>query len=224
MYDGNQVLRFENKFKASDLGGLGIELVDRKGTGNYDKERTKFNVKYIPFDKPTLSSKVYSTLNENNIYYNKGKNVNLLNGAVVTSGTEFFQKLGMKFKESDRINQVGKNKGKPILVPDINSFDDIPDKVKEFFDYSYQFLENFVGKENIIYAEVHYDEDTPHMHFYFLPVVNEVKRKVFETDKDGNIIKHEVVGKDGVTRFIPLQKKDENGKNLYTTERGKFLN
>ena len=33
---------------------------------------------------------------------------------------------------------------------------------------------------------IHYDEDTPHMHFYFLPVVNQVRRKVFETDKDGN--------------------------------------
>ena len=45
MYDGNQVLRFENKYKASDLGGLGIELTERKGTGNYDKERTRFNAK-----------------------------------------------------------------------------------------------------------------------------------------------------------------------------------
>ena len=40
MYDGNQVLRFESKYKASDLGGLGVELVMRKGTGNYDKDRT----------------------------------------------------------------------------------------------------------------------------------------------------------------------------------------
>lgn len=30
MYDVKQVLRFENKFKASDLGGLGIELTNRK--------------------------------------------------------------------------------------------------------------------------------------------------------------------------------------------------
>ena len=29
MYDGKQVIRFENKFKAKDLGGLGIELVKR---------------------------------------------------------------------------------------------------------------------------------------------------------------------------------------------------
>ena len=32
MYDGYQVLRFENNY--------------RIGTGNYDKERTKFNIKY----------------------------------------------------------------------------------------------------------------------------------------------------------------------------------
>ena len=83
----------------------------------------------------------------------------------------------MNFKESNRIAQVGKNKGKPILVPDINSENDIPKMVKDFFNDSYEFLEKLVGKENIVYAEVHYDEDTPHMHFYFLPVVNEVKRK-----------------------------------------------
>ena len=36
MYDGNQVLRFESKYKSADLGGLGVELTKRKGTGNYD--------------------------------------------------------------------------------------------------------------------------------------------------------------------------------------------
>ena len=67
----------------------------------------------------------------------------------------------MKFKESDRVYQVGKKKGQPVLVPDIKTTDDIPDKVKKFFDEGYTFLEQLVGKENIVYAEVHYDEDTP---------------------------------------------------------------
>jgi len=224
MYDGNQVLRFENKFKSSDLVGLGKELTERKGTGNYDKERTKLNVSYVPLNSPTLQSQVYSTLTKNNIYYNTGKNVNLLNGAIITSGPEFFQKLGMKFKDSGRIYQVGKKKGQPVLVPDIKTDNDIPDKVKQFFNDGYNFLEQFVGKENIVYAEVHYDEDTPHMHFYFLPVVNEVRRKIFETDSNGTIIKHKVIGKDGIAKLIHIQKKDENGKNIYTTEKGKFLN
>lgn len=224
MYDGNQVLRFENKFKSSDLVGLGKELTERKGTGNYDKERTKLNISYVPLNSPTLQSQVYSTLTKNNIYYNTGKNVNLLNGAIITSGPEFFQNLGMNFKNSERIYQIGKKKGQPVLVPDIKTDNDIPEKVKQFFNDSYNFLEQLVGKENIVYAEVHYDEDTPHMHFYFLPVVNEVRRKVFETDNNGIIIKHEVVGKDGIARLVPIQKKDKNGKNIYITEKGKFLN
>ena len=224
MHDGNQVLRFENKFKASDLGGLGVELTERKGTGNYDKERTKFNFSFVPLEKSTLKEQVYSNINKNKIYYNDGKNVNLLNGAVVTSGKEFFQTLGMNFKPSGRKIEYGKNKGEDILIPDIKDEKDIPEKVKTFFKDSYDFLEDLVGKENIVYAEVHYDEDTPHMHFYFIPVVNEVKRKVFETDSKGNLAKHEVTGKDGIKKLLPIQKKDANGKNMFTTEKGKFVN
>ena len=224
MHDGNQVLRFENKFKASDLGGLGIELTERKGTGNYDKERTQFNFSFVPLEKSTLKEQVYSNINKNKIYYNDSKNVNLLNGAVVTSGKEFFQTLGMNFKPSGRKIEYGKNKGEDILIPDIKDEKDIPEKVKTFFKDSYDFLEDLVGKENIVYAEVHYDEDTPHMHFYFIPVVNEVKRKVFETDSKGNLVKHEVIGKDGIKKLLPIQKKDANGKNMFTTEKGKFVN
>ena len=224
MYDGNQVLRFESKYKASDLGGLGVELVMRKGTGNYDKDRTIFNYSYIPLSKPTLQEQVYSKLKENKIYYNDGKNTNLLNGAIVTSGKEFFQSLGMKFKESDRTHQVGKDKGKPILVPDIKSKEDIPEKVMGFFNESYNFLEQLVGKDNVVYAEIHFDEDTPHLHFYFMPIVNVVKRKVFETDKDGNLIYREGIDKKGNKKMYPVQKKDENGKNIFKTEEGKFLN
>ena len=224
MHDGNQVLRFENKFKASDLGGLGVELTERKGTGNYDKERTQFNFSFAPLEKSTLKEQVYSNINKNKIYYNDSKNVNLLNGAVVTSGKEFFQTLGMNFKPSGRKIEYGKNKGEDILIPDIKDEKDILEKVKNFFKDSYDFLEDLVGKENIVYAEVHYDEDTPHMHFYFIPVVNEVKRKVFETDSKGNLVKHEVTGKDGIKKLLPIQKKDENGKNMFTTEKGKFVN
>ena len=224
MHDGNQVLRFENKFKASDLGGLGVELTERKGTGNYDKERTKFNFSFVPLEKSTLKEQVYSNINKNKIYYNDSKNVNLLNGAVVTSGKEFFQTLGMNFKPSGRKIEYGKNKGEDILIPNIKDEKDIPEKVKTFFKDSYDFLEDLVGKENIVYAEVHYDEDTPHMHFYFIPVVNEVKRKVFETDSKGNLVKHEVTGKDGIKKLLPIQKKDASGKNMFTTEKGKFVN
>ena len=88
----------------------------------------------------------------------------------------------MNFKASGRKIEFGKNKGEDILIPDIKDEKDIPEKVKTFFKDSYDFLEDLVGKENIVYAEVHYDEDTPHMHFYFIPVVNEVKKKYLKME------------------------------------------
>ena len=103
--------------------------------------------------------------------------------------------------------QVGKDKWKPIYIPDIKSNDDIPEKVKDFFQDSYNFLEKLVGKENVIYAEVHYDEDTPHMHFYFMPIVNEVKRKVFETGSNENIIYREGIDKKGNKKCILSKRK-----------------
>ena len=51
MYDGYQVLRFENNYKSKDLYLIGNEMNNRVGTGNYDKERTKFNIKYKELEK-----------------------------------------------------------------------------------------------------------------------------------------------------------------------------
>lgn len=36
MYDGYQVLRFENNYKNKDLYLIGNEMKNRVGTGNYD--------------------------------------------------------------------------------------------------------------------------------------------------------------------------------------------
>lgn len=41
---------------------------------------------------------------------------------------------------------------------------------RDFFEYTYDFLEKRYGKENVVSAWVHMDETTPHMHFAFVPV------------------------------------------------------
>lgn len=48
---------------------------------------------------------------------------------------------------------------------------------REFFQRTYDFLEKKYGKENVISAYVHMDESTPHMHFAFIPVVFDKKKK-----------------------------------------------
>ncbi len=220
-----QVLTFKNQIKPKDIGGLGVELDQRKGSGNYAKERTQFNIEYVGLDNhPTLSSKVYETIYSNNIHFNKGDNTNILNGCIITSGPEFFRKLGLPMKDTGRVHVEGNHIGEPIFCPDIKTKEDIPEKVLEYFDESYRFMSNIVGKENVVYAGVHFDEDTPHMHFYFLPIVNQVKRKVFETDENGKRITKQIYTKDNTIKNVPVQKKDTNGKSVYEIEYGKFLN
>ena len=220
-----QVLTFKNQIKPKDIGGLGVELDQRKGSGNYAKERTQFNIEYVGLDNhPTLSSKVYETIYSNNIHFNKGDNTNILNGCIITSGPEFFRKLGLPMKDTGRVHVEGNHIGEPIFCPDIKTKEDIPEKVLEYFDESYRFMSNIVGKENVVYAGVHFDEDTPHMHFYFLPIVNQVKRKVFETDENGKRITKQIYAKDNTIKNIPVLKIDANGKSVYEIEYGKFLN
>ncbi|MGN1372159.1 MAG: plasmid recombination protein [Candidatus Coprovivens sp.] len=225
MFDGYQVLTITNKIKSSDIGGLSKELTNRIGTGNYDKERTKYNIEFVPLCSSDLASSTYKNLYKNNIEFNKNnKKINLLNGCVITSGQEFFKSLGMKFEDTGEFHTEGKHKGEPIQKALIKSKEDIPEKVLEYFNCSNEFMCNLVGKENVIYSAIHFDENTPHMHFYFTPVVHEVKRKVFETDKDGHQILKPYITKDGIEKMIPIQKKDENGKNVYEIEYGNFLN
>lgn len=148
----------------------------------------------------------------------------MLNGITITSGPEFFQALGMNFIDSGRTYHTGDKKRQSVLIPDIKSQKDIPTAVSYFFDCSMEFLKNYVGKENIVLAQVHYDEDTPHLQAYFIPVVDKVKRKCYVKDKDGKVVKEEVLKKDGTTTIVPKLLRDNNGKIVYEEVKGLFLN
>ena len=115
MYDGKQVLRFVTNYKSKDLYNIGKEMDSRIGTGNYDKERTKYNVHYKELSKSNLYQEVKNKLESNNIEYLKKTKTNMLNGVTITSGPEFFQTLGMEFKETGRYYQTGEKKGQAIM-------------------------------------------------------------------------------------------------------------
>ena len=215
MYDGKQVLRFVNNYKTKDLYLIGNEMNKRIGTGNYDSERTKFNVHYKDINKSNLYQEVKSILEDRNIEYSHKTKTNILNGVTFTSGPEFFMTLGLSFKETDSVYQSGDKKGQNILVPNVKSKYDIPYEVTKYFDCCMKFLEDLVGKENIVMAQVHYDEDTPHLQAYFLPIVNEVKRKCYKRDPEGNLIKE-----NGKTILL----RDKDNKIIYESVKGNFLN
>lgn len=187
----------------------------RIGTGNYDSERTKFNVHYKDINKSNLYQEVKSILENRKIEYSHKTKTNILNGVTFTSGPEFFMTLGLPFKETDRVYQSGDKKGQNILVPDIKSKVDIPYEVTKYFNCCMKFLEDLVGKGNIVMAQVQQDEDTPHLQAYFLPIVNEVKRKCYKRDSEGNLVKEDA-------KTILLR--DKENKIIYESVKGNFLN
>lgn len=58
-----------------------------------------------------------------------------------------------------------------IISSDNDFFRNLDIKEQQrFFEVSLKFLENRIGKDNIISANVHLDETTPHMHLGFVPI------------------------------------------------------
>lgn len=45
-----------------------------------------------------------------------------------------------------------------------------PERSREFFQHTFQFLSDRYGEKNVVSAYVHMDETTPHLHFAFVPV------------------------------------------------------
>ncbi len=222
LYDGKQVVRVVTQYKKVDLYNIGVEMNDRKGTGNYDIERREFNYEYVSLTQNNLYQEVKANLKKRKIEYLDRPNTNLLNGVTFTSGPEFFQSLGMKFKDSGRTYHTGDKKGQAVMIPDIKSKEDIPNAVTYFFDSCMEFLKDYVDEENILLAQIYYDEDTPHLQAYFIPVVNKVKRKCFVKDKNGNVVKEETKNKKGINTITPKLLSDDKGKIVY--EEVDFLN
>lgn len=129
-----------------DDSTIKMEIINRDFPN--DEERTQFNIEYVGFDgHSTLSSKVYETIYTNNIHFNKGDNTNILNGCIVTSGPDFFRKLGLPMKDTGRVYVEGNHAGGPVFCPDINSKEDIPKKMLEYFNESYRFLSKYVEEK-----------------------------------------------------------------------------
>lgn len=99
------------------------------------------------------------------------------------------------FKEFKRMKEDNNLKGQlhknsiyaceMVITSDKEFFDKIGEKeTKRYFQVAYEFVKNYknLGDENIISAVVHMDEETPHMHLTFIPVVD-------SKDKEGNSIR-----------------------------------
>lgn len=130
--------------------------------------------------------------------HNERKTKNHSNKNIDSSKTDlnyYLKKNELSYiKEFDRIKEKYNLKGQirsnsnimceMVFTSDQKFFTEIGyEESKRYFKESYDFICKYknLGEQNIISAVVHMDEDTPHMHLLFIPVVH-------TTDKQGNKI------------------------------------
>jgi hypothetical protein len=189
----SQVLRVEG-FSKGSLMGIGREVereenyVLQHRNPDIDIERTHLNHIYKQTKNGMYSEfkDICKKLNVSNAD-NLKKNATAFEGIVITSDKEYFENLG--------------------YVPG----QEPPEKVKEFFDKSYDFAKQEIGFQgtdnNILSAVVHYDETTPHLQLYYVPVVDSWKDKVYQKDENGKVLKN--------SNGSPIQARDNKGKIIY---------
>ena len=133
--------------------------------------------------------KEFNRLVENNKLYISRKRPDMIYGCemIITSDKDFFDKIGQE-------------------------------ETKRYFKECYKFVCKYqnLGSENIISAVVHLDEETPHMHLVFIPVVDGVtkngeKCRKVSANQQKNFGKAKIVIRSYKIVFInTLQKKDLN--------------
>lgn len=122
-----------------------------------------------------------------NATFKEKENSVAFEGMIITSDSSFFERLGYV-------------PGRPP-----------PPEVKGFFESAYKFALYCIGyhgtDQNILSAVVHYDETTPHLQLYYLPLVDTAKKKIYALTEDGKVARNE--------KGSPIQLKDKDGKSVY---------
>ncbi len=175
-----------NKGSLGKIGGETERTSKHHRNEDIDSERTPLNL-YFKKSEGGLTAQWKKTMKELNATFKETKKSTAFEGMIITSDTEFFERLGWKKGE------------------------ETPYAVMEFFNRCYEFALQEIGykgtDKNILSAVIHLDETTPHLQLYYIPVVDTAKKKVYEKDADGKVLRNE--------KGSPIQKKDEHGKSVY---------
>ena len=95
-----------------------------------------------------------------------------------------FERIRRKYDLKGQIKMVSNIACEYIITSDKEFFERIgEEETRRYFETAYKFVSEYknLGEQYIMSAKVHMDEETPHMHLIFLPVVH-------TKDKEGNDI------------------------------------
>ena len=149
------IIRNEKLTRAQAMGAYKHNERKTRNHSNKNIDRTKTELNYYLKKNELSYIKEFDKIKEK--YNLKGQirsNINIMCEMVFTSDQKFFDKIG--YEEN-----------------------------KRYFEESYKFICEYknLGKQNIISAVVHIDEDTPHMHLLFIPVVHTIDKQGNKIDK-----------------------------------------
>ena len=97
-----------------------------------------------------------------------------------------FDMMKEKYNLKGQIKTVSNIACEYIITSDKQFFEEIgEEETKRYFETAYNFVAEYknLGEQYIMSAKVHMDEETPHMHLIFLPVVHTTDKKGNDIDK-----------------------------------------
>ena len=97
-----------------------------------------------------------------------------------------FDRIKEKYNLKGQIKTVSNIACEYIITSDHDYFERVgEEETKRFFETAYKFVVEYknLGEQYIMSAKVHMDEQTPHMHLVFLPVVHTTDKKGNDIDK-----------------------------------------
>ncbi len=97
-----------------------------------------------------------------------------------------FERIRRQYDLKGQIKTVSNIACEYIITSDKEFFETIgKEETKRYFETAYNFVAEYknLGEQYIMSAKVHMDEETPHMHLVFLPVVHTKDKKGNDIDK-----------------------------------------
>lgn len=168
----------------SETNTTGIQKHVQRENINYENEDINHSKSYLNYDLVNDAKKNFNELIDEKIEKNY---------------------TGKRKIRKDAVKHVD-----GLITSDDNFFDNkTPEETRAFFEHTKTFLEQEYGKDNLLYATVHMDEKTPHMHYGIVPIT-----------EDGRMSAKDVVGnKKALTEFQDRFNEYVNSRG-YNLERG----
>ena len=131
-------------------------------------------------------------------------NYDLVNDSPIDYNQKIEEKIEQNYNGKRKIRKDAVKHIDGLITSDNDFFNHQSlEDTQKFFEHAKIFLEQEYGKDNLLYATVHMDEKTPHMHFGIVPIT-----------QDGRLSAKDVVGnKKALTQF-------QDRFNQYINEQG----